>query len=207
MFPGVIFVPWGQSCSLGSIVFPGVDRVPWGQSCSLGSFLSSGVNRVPWGHFCSLGSIVFPGVIFVLWGQSCFQASCLSSLDTFLPRTNHVMSSSAMNKNYHRKVRAGRPLEGAPRGISSFRLETSSNHVHHPFEAHGKAWCDRNDHRGWFETNIKPPGGSTSLASFACTSSYVKGGNEIVGSCGRWSYSTHVEVSLPSKSWPTEVSR
>ena len=176
------------------------------------------------------------------------------------------MSSGAMNKIYHRKVRARRPLEGAPRGISSYRLEMSSNRVHHPFEASTKAWCGRNDHRRGFETNSRPTGGATSLASLACTSSsrrssswnfvvsignelksrpppfrgshksmvrskrpskrvrnefqatwwsdvlcvevvFVKGGNEIVGSCGRWSYSTHVEISLPSKSWPIEVSR
>ena len=171
MYPGVIFVLWGQSCPLGSFLFLGVNRVPWGHFCSLGSIVFSGVNRVPWGHFCFLGSIVSPGVIFVLWFQSCFQASCLSSLDTFLPRTNHVMSSGAMNKIYHRKVRAGRPHEGAPAGISSYRSETSSNRVHHPFEARRKAWCDRNDHRGWFETNTRPPGGSTSLASLACRSS------------------------------------
>ena len=63
-----------------------------------------------------------------------------------------------------RPLRAGRPLEGAPRGISSFRSETSSNRVHHPFEARTKAWCGRNDHRRGFETNSRPPGGATSFA-------------------------------------------
>ena len=103
-----------------------------------------------------------------------------------------------------RPLHAGRPLEGAPRGISSFRSETSSNRVHRPFDTRKKAWCDRNDHRGCSEMTTRPSGEST---SFACRSSFVTGGNEIVGSCGRWSSSTHVEVSLPSKSWPTEVSR
>ena len=176
MFPGVNRVPWGHFCSLGSIVSSGVIFVLWGHSvlwshfCSLGSIVFPGVNRVLWGHFCSLGSfcplesIVSSGVNPVPWGQSCFQASCLSSLDMFLPRTNHVMSSGAMNKIYHRKVRARRPLEGAPAGISSFRSETSSNRVHHPFDTRRKAWCDRNDHRRGFETNSRPTGGSTSLA-------------------------------------------